>query len=79
MYLKHCHNEARNDMFEHLDSPKIRKPREESVQAHAARLETIVGYANKLPGTEPPKTQEQVKRIIFRSFPDKASAVEAKT
>jgi hypothetical protein len=44
--------------------PVHTKPRD-----HATRMETLVRYTNRLPGTEPDITPQQTKNMIFESFP----------
>jgi hypothetical protein len=36
---------------------------------HSSRMLTLACYGNKLPGTEPPLNDEQIKKCIFHSFP----------
>jgi hypothetical protein len=40
------------------------KPRD-----HATRIETLIRYTNRLPGTEPDIAPQQMKNVIFESFP----------
>jgi hypothetical protein len=44
--------------------PVHTKPRD-----HATRMETLIRYTNRLPGTEPDITPQQTKNMIFESFP----------
>ena len=58
---------AKDYMIKYLKSfhrPVHTKPRE-----HATRMETLIRYTNRLPGTEPNITAQQTKNIICESFP----------
>lgn len=68
-YLKYCSNGARETMFEYL-STQCRKPVGEEPRTHVSRMKTLYRYSNKLPGTEPPKTEQQIKMPIFKTFPE---------
>jgi hypothetical protein len=67
MYRKYVSAEAREVQFEYFRS--IQKPLKTTTLDHSSRMLTLARYGNKLPGTEPPLTDEQVKKCIFTSFP----------
>ena len=66
-YLQYCDHEARDAMFEYVR--QIQKPFQSKASAHSDRMETLIRYANRLPGNEPPLNDQQKKSIIFKSFP----------
>ena len=66
-YLHYCDHEARDAMFEYVR--QIQKPFQSEASEHSDRMETLIRYANKLPGNEPPLNDQQKKSIIFKSFP----------
>jgi len=67
MYRKYVGAEARDVQFEYYRS--ISKPLKSSTLDHSSRMLTLARYGNKLPGTEPVLTDDQVKKCIFSSFP----------
>jgi hypothetical protein len=67
MYRKYVGAEARDVQFEYFRT--LQKPMKSSILEHSSRMLTLARYGNKLPGTEPPLTDEQVKKQIFHSFP----------
>ena len=68
-YLSYCDEDSRDIMFAYLR--KLKKPYEMAAGEHADRMEVLVRYANKLPGMEPEMNDDQIKRLIFESFPVK--------
>ena len=68
-YLSYCDDDARDTMFAYLRS--LQKPYSVAAGIHADRMETLIKYANKLPGMEPEMNNDQQKRVIFESFPSK--------
>ena len=66
-YLSYCDDDARDTMFDYLRS--FTKPFSTAAGAHADRMEILVNYANRLPGLEPPMNEDQIKKLIFSSFP----------
>jgi hypothetical protein len=68
-YLKYCQRDSRDVMFEYLVN-QCRKPIGEEPRTHVARMTTLYRYSNKLPGSDPPKTTEQMKMPIFKTFPE---------
>ena len=36
---------------------------------HASRIETLCHYANRLQGMEPQLNNDQIKKLVFESFP----------
>ena len=66
-YLSYCDEDARDIMFQYLRS--FKKPFSVEAGNHADRMETLVNYANRLPGLEPPMNDDQIKKLIFESFP----------
>jgi hypothetical protein len=67
MYRKYVGAEARDIHFEYFRT--LQKPMKASTLDHSSRMLTLARYGNKLPGTEPTLTDEQVKKCIFHSFP----------
>jgi len=49
---------------------ECKKPRKVDPGVHASRVETLCRYANRLQGTTTQLTEEQIKKLIFESFPD---------
>ena len=68
-YLSYCDEEARDTMFKYLR--KWKKNFKSEAGEHADRMETLVRYANRLPGLEPQLNDDQIKLLIFESFPVK--------
>ena len=68
-YLSYCDEDARDTMFQYLRS--FKKPFSVEAGTHADRMETLVNYANRLPGLEPPMNKNQIKKLIFESFPNR--------
>ena len=68
LYTKYVDQKARNIMFKYL--PLLKKPRNCNPSDHVKRMKTLFRYANKLPGTAALKTEDDIKEIIFDSFPD---------
>lgn len=58
-YLKYCDSEARDVLIKYLRD--VRRPVKEDPQTFADRMETLVRYANKLPGRSPRLTPEETK------------------
>jgi hypothetical protein len=67
MYRKYVGAEARDIQFEYFKS--LMKPLKASTLDHSSRMLTLARYGNRLPGTEPVLTDDQVKKIIFQSYP----------
>ena len=67
-YTKYVDDKARNIMFKYL--PMLKKPRNAEPAEHVKRMQTLCRYSNKLPGTVPVKSDEEIKELIFDSFPD---------
>jgi hypothetical protein len=67
MYRKYVGAEAREIQFEYFRS--LQKPLKSSILDHSSRMLTLTRYGNRLPGTEPILTEEQIKKCIFTSFP----------
>jgi hypothetical protein len=68
MYRKYIGAEACDVQFEYFRT--LQKPiMKSSIPEHSSQMLTLARYGNKLPGTEPPLTDEQVKKHIFHSFP----------
>ena len=65
----YCDHEARDTMFDYLRT--VQKPYQVEPQQHADRMQTLIRYSNKLPGTEPELNEQQSKTLIFKSFPFK--------
>lgn len=63
--------EPRDVMKEYLESGECRKPRKVNPDDHAARIETLCKFANRLPGNEPEYTPSTIKKTVFHSFPEK--------
>ena len=68
-YLSYCDDDSRDIMFAYLR--KFKKPYDMAAGEHADRMEILVKYSNKLPGMEPEMNEDQIKRLIFESFPVK--------
>lgn len=60
----------RDDLIKYLWSDECKKPRKVSPDDHATRMETLCLYANRMAGFEAALTEDQVKLIIFNSFPE---------
>jgi hypothetical protein len=67
MYRKYVGAEARDIQFEYFKS--LHKPIKAGTLDHSSRMLTLARYGNKLPGTEPLLTDDQVKKCIFQSYP----------
>ena len=67
-YLKYVDEDARDQMFEYIEM--LKKPRNTNPSDHVNRMTTLLRYANLLPGTDPVKDEQAIKKIIFKSFPD---------
>jgi hypothetical protein len=67
MYRKYVGAEARDTQLEYFKT--LRKPMKSDPLTHSSRMLTLARYGNRLPGTEPPLTDLQVKKCIFHSFP----------
>ena len=60
------HSEPQDILVRYLRNPEnCRKPYKATPQAHVDHLETLIGYANRLEGTEPQVDEENRKKIIF--------------
>ena len=68
-YFSYCNDDARDTMFDYLRA--LKKPYKMEAGAHADRIEILAKYANRLPGNEPKLTDDQIKVIVFKSFPAK--------
>lgn len=68
-YMSYCDSKARDSMYDYLKS-KCNKPVGEEPRTHVRRMELLYSYATKLPGLEEPMTEDQIKRAIFKTFPD---------
>lgn len=66
-YTHFCDERARDTMYEYIDA--LKKPHDVDVREHANRLQQMIDYANKLPGVRPPKQEEEIKLMIFNTFP----------
>lgn len=66
-HLDYVQFNARETQLEYYHSLKFLKTG--SPGTHAIRMLTLARYGNKLPGKEPPLTDEQIKQCIFQSFP----------
>jgi hypothetical protein len=58
---------AKDYMIKYLK--EFRRPMHTKSRDHATRIETLIRYTNRLPGTEPDITPQQTRNIIFESFP----------
>ena len=58
---------AKDHMIKYLKD--FRRPIHAKPRDHATRVETLIRYTNRLPGTEPNITPQQMKNMIFESFP----------
>jgi hypothetical protein len=67
-YMDYCDKNARDTMYDYLK--KCRKPVGEEPRVHVRRLELLYSYSAKLPGIEELLTPDQIKRAIFRTFPE---------
>jgi hypothetical protein len=63
--------EPRDVLKEYIRSDECRKPRNIDPDEHAARIETLCRFANRLSGDEPPYDEETTKKAVFTSFPEK--------
>ena len=62
----------RDIILDYVRSDKdCKKRRNTSNQAHASKIESLINIANRLKGTEPKQTANDIKRIIFNTFPEK--------
>jgi hypothetical protein len=69
LYRKYVGAEARDTQIEYYKT--LRKPMKMNPLDHSSRMLTLARYGNKLPGNEPPLTDQQIKKCIFHSFPSK--------
>jgi hypothetical protein len=69
LYLRYVDTEARDTMIKYL--PTCRKPRDAEPRTHVDSMETLMRYANMLPGTELALNEQQKKNLIFEIFPVK--------
>jgi hypothetical protein len=54
-----------------MDNIKMwKKPRAVKVTDHVNRIETVIGYANRLEGNRPPAQADEIKQILFDGFPN---------
>jgi hypothetical protein len=67
MYGKYVGAEARDIQFEYFRA--WQKPLKSSTLDHSSRILMLACYDNNGNGTEPPLTDEQIKKCIFQSFP----------
>ena len=63
----YCDHEARHVMFDYLRT--IQKPYQVEPQQHLDRMQTMIRYSNKLPGTEPELNEQQAKNNYFQTIP----------
>jgi hypothetical protein len=63
--------EPRDVLKEYISSDECRKPRNVDPDVHAARIETLCRFANRLAGDEPQYDEETTKKAVFSSFPEK--------
>jgi hypothetical protein len=69
MYRKYVGAESCDTQIEYFKT--LRKPIKLTPLDHSSRMLTLARYGNKLPGIEPPLTEDQIKKTIFHSFPPK--------
>jgi hypothetical protein len=69
MYRKYVVAESRDTQIEYYKT--LRKPMKANPLDHSNRMLTLARFGNKLPGIEPPLTEDQIKNCIFHSFPPK--------
>ena len=67
-YRHYCDDDARDTMITYLHA--LKRPVGEDPDEFSNRMQTLARYANKLPGIEPKLTDDQIKVIIFNSFPE---------
>jgi hypothetical protein len=67
LYRKYVGAKARDTQIEYYKT--LRKPMKMNPLDHSSRMLTLARYGNKLPGSEPPLTEQQIKKCIFHSFP----------
>ena len=63
--------EPRDVLIAYLKTDECRKKRKIDPGVHASRIETLCRYANRLNGTEQELTDDQIKKIVFETFPNK--------
>lgn len=68
-YADYCDENARDTMYDYLKN-KCKKPVGEEPRIHVRRMELLYSYAAKLPGMEAIMTSDQIKRAIFKTFPE---------
>eukprot|EP00957_Ditylum_brightwellii_P154602 11766668-Ditylum_brightwellii.AAC.1 len=68
-YQKYYDAEAKDTMFEYLCA--LRQSTKAQPRDHSNRVETLVRYANKLPGLHLAMTNEQVKKLVFDQHSEK--------
>jgi hypothetical protein len=69
LYHKYVGAKARDTQIEYYKT--LRKPMKMNPLDHSSQMLTLARYGNKLPGNEPPLTEQQIKKCIFHSFPSK--------
>ena len=67
-YLRYTDNRARDVMFGYL--AHLTKSHDTDTRDHADRMETLYRYSNRLPGTQATMNADQIKEVIFASFPE---------
>ena len=65
-YRRYVDARARDVMISYIKT--IKKPVQATVMDHSDRMETLMRYTNRLPGTEPLLTEQQMKNYIFDSY-----------
>ena len=68
-YLEYCDKNAKDTMYDYLNN-RCKKPVGEEPRKHVKRMEVLYAYAAKLPGMEENMTDDQIKRSIFKTFPE---------
>ena len=62
--------DPKGDVITYLQSANARKPKETSVLDHQDRMEEIMRYSMFLEGARNNLSEDEMKTIIFNSFPD---------
>jgi hypothetical protein len=68
-YVDFCDVRARDTMYDYLKN-KCKKPVGDEPRNHVRRMEVLYLYSSKLPGMEALMTDDQIKRAIFKTFPE---------
>jgi len=70
-YLKYAAAKDARDVFiKYLESSKVAKREDVTIDAHVERIETLCRYANRLHGTGSLLLDANKKAILFHSFPE---------